>query len=105
MGTNGGSQRPELLNPDGTEWIPGDPISKTRMAIPTETLRAASLEEGYRKWARKFYNCKKLSMSHDQFLRELVNLGIHMCMGTAIDIKVNSCLIEAGVKPVDRLQP
>ena len=28
-----------------------------------------------------------------------------MCMGTAIDIKVSSCLIKAGVKPVDRLQP
>ena len=25
MGTNGGSQRPALLNPDGTEWMPGDP--------------------------------------------------------------------------------
>ena len=105
MGTNGGSQRPALLNPDGTEWMPGDPISKTRMTVPTETLKAASLEEGYRKWARKFYNRKKLSMSFDQFLRELVNLGIPMCMGTAIDRKVSSCLIEAGVKPVDRLQP
>ena len=28
MGTNGGSQRPALLNSDGTEWMPGDPISK-----------------------------------------------------------------------------
>ena len=56
MGTNGGSQRPALLNPDGTEWMPGDPICRTRMAVPTETLRAASLEEGYHKWARKFYN-------------------------------------------------
>ena len=105
MGTNGGSQRPALLNLDGTEWMPGDPISKPRMTVPTETLRAASLEEGYRKWARKFYNRKKLSMSHVQFLRELVNLGIPVCMGTAIDRKGNSCLIEAGVKPVDRLQP
>ena len=26
MGTNGGSQRPALLTPDGTKWVPGDPI-------------------------------------------------------------------------------
>ena len=107
MGTNGGSQRPALLNPDGTEWMPGDRICncRTSMTVPTETLRAASLEEGYHKWARKFYNRQKLSMPFDQFLRELVNLGIPMCMGTAIDKKVSSCLVKAGVGPVDRLQP
>ena len=51
------------------------------MTVPTETLKAASLEEGYsyHKWARKFYNRKKLSMSFDQFLRELANLGIPIC--------------------------
>ena len=46
-----------------------------------------------------------MSMPHDQFLRELVNLSIPMCMGTAIDRKVSSCLTKAGVKPVDRLHP
>ena len=47
--------------------MPGDPIRRTRLTVPTETLKAASLEEGYYKWARKFYNRKKLSMSFDKF--------------------------------------
>ena len=66
---------------------------------------AASLEGGHHKRARKLYNRKKLSMAFDQFLQEPVDLGIPMCMETAIDRKVSSCLITAGVKPVDKLQP
>ena len=79
--------------------MPGDRdhkyISKTRiMTVPTETPRAASLEEGHRNWARKFY-CENLSTW----------AFLYMCMGSSIDRKVNSCLIEAGVEPADRRQP
>ena len=75
--------------------MPSNPISKTRLTVPTEMLMATSLEEGYHKWAHKFYTHKKLSMPFDQFLQELVNLGIPVFMGTAIGRKVSSCLIKA----------
>jgi len=39
LSTNGGSKRPSL------KWTLGDPIDRTRMIVPTETLRAASLDE------------------------------------------------------------
>ena len=52
MGTNGGSQRPALLNPDGTEWMPGDPISRTRLTVPTETLKVYVVPEVHKVFTR-----------------------------------------------------
>ena len=84
LSTNGGSKRPSL------KWTLGDPIDRTRMVVPTETLRAASLDEAsYLAIAKKHFCRKILGMSFDMWLRELVNLGVPVCTGMAIDQRVS----------------
>ena len=96
MATNGGSRRPAC------SWLPGEPIGDTRMTVPIESCRAASLhEESYMKFARRHYSRKDLGMSFDQWLRELVNLGVPLSTGTAIDLKVREMLELINVSPTD----
>ena len=95
MATNGGSRRPTLL------WQPGEPIGDTRMTVPIESCRAASLaERSYMQFARKHYD-KKLGLSYDQWLRELVNLGVPLSMGTAIDLRVKEVLEQSRIPVTD----
>ena len=97
MGTNGGSRRPLL------SWTADQPIGTTRMTVPVESCRIASLnEDSYLKFAREHYSRKDLGMSFDQWVRELVNLGVPLCTGVAIDKQVSATLQRAGVKPTDR---
>ena len=96
LSSNGGSQRPLL------EWTQGDPITETRLTVPLETLRAASLsEESYMKLAKKHFCRKTLGMSFDMWLRELVNLGVPVCTSSAIDRAVSDVLKQARVNPSD----
>ena len=98
LGTNGGSRRVML------GYKLGDPIMDTRMTVPLETCRYASLhEESYMRFARKHYPGKKSGLSQDQWLRELINLGIPLATGTAIDMAVRHALITGGAKPYDEL--
>ena len=95
MGTNGGSRRPPL------SWKPGEPIGRTRVGVITESLRAASLDENsYLKWGKRFYSQQDTNMSLDQWLRELVNLGVPLCTSVALDRSIADWLSRAGVKPV-----
>ena len=62
LSTNGGSKRPSL------KWTLGDPIDRTRMIVPTETLRAASLDEAsYLAIAKKHF-CRKILGTGKTFL-------------------------------------
>jgi hypothetical protein len=44
-------------------------------------------------------------MHFDQWLRELVNLGVPLRTGTAIDTQVRELLYAAGARPRDELAP
>ena len=96
LSTNGGTCRPLL------EWRQGWPIVETRLTVPTETLRAASLhEESYTELAQKHFCRKTLGMSLDMFIRELVNLGVPVQTSKAIDQQVLNVLKKAHVRPTD----
>lgn len=84
--SNGGARR-VLLN-----WQPGQPIYKTRLTTPIETVRMASLSETYLGWARQFD-------SSDQFLRRCVNNGVPLRTSTAVDQSVINTLQQAGISP------
>jgi hypothetical protein len=95
LASNGGSRRPSL------SWQPGTPIDYTRLSTPTETLRAASLHEAsFEEFARKHYR-RSSGMNFDGWLRELVNLGVPVSTGIAIDLKVQDMLKLACTKPSD----
>ena len=99
MSTNGGSRRPRL------DWNPSEPLGDTRMTVPVETCRIASLDEdSYMHFARQHYR-KSLGMSYDQWLRELVNLGVPVCTGIAIDQQVAKVLQHAGIPRIDPINP
>ena len=75
------------------------------MLVPIESCRGASLnEQSYMRFARKHYR-KALGLSYDQFLRELINLGVPLCTGSAIDRKVAGLLLRAGMLPSDHCVP
>ena len=96
MATNGGSRRPLL------SWSPDQPLTPTRMTVPVESCRNASLnEKSYLAFARKHYSRKRLGMTFDQWVRELVNLGVPLMTGIAIDRGVMSKLKQANIKPSD----
>ena len=95
MSTNGCSRRTVL------DWKPGEPILKTRMTVPLETMRAASLhEESYQRMATKHYH-HGLGISADMWLRELVNSGVPVSTSRAIDKMVVAALKRAKVQPSD----
>ena len=94
--TNGGSKRPTL------GWSHGQPIGRTRLTVPDETLRAASLhEDSYKALVNRFYSHKALGMSRDMWLRELVNIGVPVSTGIAIDQAVQRVLKRVRVAPSD----
>ena len=98
LGTNGGSRRVRLT------YKLGDPIGDTRMTVPLETCRYASVHEAsYMALARRHHPGKQSGINQDQWLRELVNLGIPLATGTAIDMAVVRALKSAGVQPSDEL--
>ena len=97
--TNGGSRRPSV------GWTPGAPIRRTRLTTPAETLRAASLNEAsYERLAQRQFNRKSIGMSFDMWLRELVNNGVPLGTGRAIDRAVSDALLRANVPPQDRFE-
>ena len=94
--TNGGSRRPRL------DWSRGDPIGDTRLATPVENCRGASLnEDSYISCVNKFHSQAELGMNQDQWVRELVNNGVPLSTGVAIDQQVSKTLIDAGISPTD----
>ena len=96
LSTNGGSRRPQL------EWMPGNPITRTRLTVPLETLRAASLdEESYLRLARVHHSQRSCGMNFDSWVRELVNLGVPVSTSAAIDRQVQNVLKRARTEPTD----
>ena len=76
----------------------GQPIGRTRMTTPRESCRVASVnEESYLAFARKHYSRKVLEMNYDQWVRELVNPGVPLMTGMAIDMEIRHSLERAGV--------
>lgn len=75
--SNGGARR-VMLN-----WRWGLPIHKTRLTVPLETVRMASLSDTYLNWAKSFDDS-------DEFLRRCVNNGVPLRTGTAIDQSIYS---------------
>lgn len=77
---NGGGQRPKL------SWVDGTPINGTRLTVPVETVRAASLDDsvqgGYAEWAGSFARADE---DLDDFIRRCVNNGVPLRTSTAID--------------------
>ena len=91
QGTGGGHVFPSR------DWEPGQTIKRVRLATPEEWLRCASLNEcEYLELARRHYR-KNLGISFDQWLRELVNLGVPICTSFAIDSHV--------AKTLEQIQP
>ena len=96
LSTNGGSRRPSLA------WTEGTPIGRTRLTAPLETCRAASLdEESYIALAKKHFSRKSLGMSFDMWLHELVNLGVPVSTGTALDRQIHKALQSARIESTD----
>ena len=99
MATNGGSRRPHL------DWQPGQPMGRARMTTPRESCRVASVnEESYLAFSKKHYSKKELGMTYDQWVRELVNLGVPLMTGIAIDMEIRHSLERAGVNVADPLK-
>ena len=81
---NGGAQRPSV------HWKEGGPISGTRLATPTETVRAASLDDtSYQQWTESF---AVFGSDTDVFLRLCVNNGVPLRVSVAIDSVVANLL-------------
>ena len=83
--SNGGGQRPPL------SWRPGEPLKRTRLAVPQETLAAASFSSSYEKWVRSFHD-------NDDFLRLCVNNAIPMQTGVAVIQQCHDFLEYLGVE-------
>jgi site-specific DNA-cytosine methylase len=69
--SNGGGQRPML------SWKPGEELKLSRMAVPKETIAAASFSDSYEAWMRGFKD-------DDEFLHLCVNNAIPMGTGVAL---------------------
>ena len=96
MTTNGGAVHPSL------NWRSGQPITKTRLTVIIEWLKAASLDElSYLEWVTRFHNENVSDQHRDQWVRECVNMGVPMCTSVAIDKSIWKVLGKAGIKPAD----
>ena len=92
--TNGGAVRPPL------DWRPGQPLNEVRLGLIAEWLRGASLDEfSYLEWSTRFLDTDATDQLRDQFIRELVNMGVPLCTSLAIDHSVMATLMEAGINP------
>ena len=82
---NGGGRRPTL------DWKLGDDINLTRLCVPIETVRAASLPSDYAEFTAAFSDGKP----KDEFLRLCVNNGVPVRTGVAIDGAIKSVMMKA----------
>ena len=73
------------------DWRPGQPIDTTRLTVPIETVRAASLSDTYRLWLQQFDDS-------DETLQLMVNNGVPLRTSTIIDKAVIATLQLAGVE-------
>ena len=55
-------------------WNKGDEVEYTRLTVPTEAIRIASLSDTYLTWIKKF-------STSDEFMRKCVNNGVFFCIG------------------------
>ena len=86
---NGGGRRPTL------DWKLGESITKTRMVVPTETVRAASLPHDYENFVKAF-----AEGDEDDFLRRCVNNGVPIRSGVSIDSAIKKVLMR-GIQRLD----
>ena len=86
---NGGGRRPTL------DWKLGESINKTRMVVPTETVRAASLPHDYENFVKAF-----AEGDEDDFLRLCVNNGVPIRSGVSIDSVIKKVLMR-GIQRLD----
>jgi hypothetical protein len=75
--TNGGARRVMM------DWNKGDEVEYTRLTVPIETIRIASLSDTYLTWIKKF-------STSDEFMRKCVNNGVPLRTSSAID----ECVIK-----------
>jgi len=90
--SNGGSRRVML------SWRPGQTINKTRLALPIETIRIASLSNTYLNWVRAHIRHHS-GKTDDNTVRRLVNNGVPLRTSTSIDQSVIRLLRHAGIQP------
>ena len=83
---NGGGMRPPL------NWKKGDPLWKTRLTTPIESVRVALLPDSYLPWVRTFDK-------DDKFLFECVNMGVPICTASSIYDIITTCLNQAKIPP------
>ena len=86
---NGGGRRPSL------SWRYGTPLGRTRMLLPVETVRAASLPEDYLEWCIGFNSGQVID--DDRYLRECVNMGVPVRTACAINDAIHTVLVAAGI--------
>ena len=86
---NGGGRRPQL------SWRPGQPLGRTRLTVPVETVRAASLPDDYLAWCLSFHTGEE--QYDDRHLRECVNMGIPVRTVCDLNECIRTVLIRAGV--------
>ena len=84
---NGGGRRPSTL------WKRGMPLGRTRLTVPVETVRAASLPADYLKWCQSFNGGNEIT--DDRHLRECVNMGVPLRTACAINEAIRAVLVRA----------
>ena len=89
---NGGGRRSKL------DWKLGESINKTRMVVPTETVRAASLPHDYENFVKAF-----AEGDEDDFLRLCVNNGVPIRSDVSIDSAIKKVLMH-GIQRLDELK-
>ena len=86
---NGGGRRPAL------SWRPGDPLTRTRLTVPVETVRIASLPADYQTWCYSFNSGDKID--DDRHLRECVNMGVPVRTACSVNEAIQAVLVAAGI--------
>ena len=81
---NGGGQHPPC------DWVPGEPLLKTRLTVPVETVRVGSLPKSYLNLVESFD-------SSDHFLHECVNMGVPLRTANSIYRNIQECLKRANI--------
>ena len=89
---NGGARRP-ALNWEVTE---DGPVGPTRMTVPTEAVRIASVTAGYEEYCKQFDDS-------DAFLFRSVNNGIPMRTCTAVDNQIMRVIEMCMIQPCNAL--
>ena len=89
---NGGGRRPSL------QWQAGQVLDRTRLTVPVETVRAASLPADYLSWCLLFNDGDE--GEGGRHLRECVNMGVPVRTACAINECIRIVLLQASV-PLD----